>query len=397
MATYEYQARTATGESVKGLMQAENELAVARALDEKNLYPVRVAEQRARTASSSGGRVKLSHVGTVYGQLADLLRAGVPLLRSLETIAKAGVSQRMAATLRRVNESVSAGKALADAMAEQPDVFPSLHVAMVRAGEKAGFLEDVLSNLATFIERVDEMRSKIRGAMIYPIILSVLGVAVTMVMLVWFVPRLRGMLAGSEPPMMTRVLFVLSDTLRFHWPVLLGILAAVVVGVGVFVRSPAGRRAWEKWRLRLPGVGKVIRTVSITRFCRILGTMLANGVPILQALHISKDATGSVILADHIDQAAESVRRGETLSEPLRTSGMFPAEVLEMISIAEESNQLDRVLVQIADTVERRTDRQVDQAVRMIEPLILVMMAGVIGVVAYALLTAIFSMAQSLG
>jgi general secretion pathway protein F/type IV pilus assembly protein PilC len=153
---------------------------------------------------------------------------------------------------------------------------------------------------------------------------------------------------------------------------------------------------WERWRLRIPVIGKVIRTVSITRFCRIFGTMMANGVPILQALAISKDAAGSVVLAEHIDKAAESVRGGQTLTAPLRACGLFPPQVLEMIAVAEESNQLDKVLVEIADTVERRTDRQVDQAVHLIEPVVLVLMAITIGTLALGLLYPILTMAQSI-
>ncbi|MCD6303777.1 MAG: type II secretion system F family protein [Planctomycetes bacterium] len=395
MPTFQYEARTVTGETVSGIMQADTEGAVARALDEKRLYPVRVREHRS-AAGRQGRRIRLRDVGVMYGQLADLLRAGVPLLRALDTISRAGINQQLAKVLKKVAEGVSAGKTLADAMADSSGVFPSLHVAMVRAGEKAGFLEDVLENLATFIERVDEMQSKIRGAMIYPIILTCLGAAVTVGMLVWFVPKLRTMLAGTTPPAATRILFAMSDALRQHYLLLLAGLAAVVVSAWTFIHSDSGRRTWERWRLKIPGVGKVIRTISITRFCRILGTMLANGVPILQALHISKDATGSVILADNIEQAAESVRAGETLTAPLRASGLFPPQILEMIAVAEESNQLDRVLVQIADTVERRTDRAVDQAVRMVEPLILVVMASAIATLAVGLLSAIMSMTQAL-
>jgi general secretion pathway protein F/type IV pilus assembly protein PilC len=396
MATFQYLARTAAGDEVSGLIQADNETAAARALDERKLYPVRVMEQRA-ARRLGGGKVRLREVGVMYGQLSDLMKAGVPLLRGLETISKTGAGAGLAAVLHKVAEAVSGGKALAEAMADQPQAFPNLHVAMVRAGEKAGFLEDVLANLSQFIERVDEMRSKIRGALIYPLVLTSLGVSVTMFMLVWFVPRLKTILQGAHPPAATRVLFALSEALNEHWPIVLGVLAAVVTGIWAFVNSRTGRRVWERWRLKIPGAGKIICTLSITRFCRVLGTMLHNGVPILQALSISKDATGSLVLAENIEQAAESVRSGETLTEPLRASGLFPSQILEMIAIAEESNQLDRVLVEVAETVERRTDRAVDQAVRLIEPLVLVMMAAGIGLLAYALLTAIMSMAQSLG
>ena len=395
MATFQYQARTTDGRQISGLVQADNETAAIRSLDERSLFPIKVSEQRA-ARGTGGGKVRLRDVGVMYGQLADLLRAGVPLLRALETIARAGVSERLAKVLRKVGEGISAGRTLADAMAEEPAAFSSLHVAMVRAGEKAGFLEDVLSNLSDFIERVDELRSKIRGAMIYPVVLSVLGMTVTAGMLLWFVPRFKTMFSGRDLPAPTRLMFALSDTLLESWPLLLAGLVLGVVTIMGAIKSPWGRRVWERWRLKFPVVGRVIRTISITRFCRILGTMLANGVPILQALAISKDATGSIILADQIEKAAESVRAGEALSEPLRASGLIPPQILEMIAVAEESNQLDRVLVEIAETVERRTDRQVDQAVHLIEPIILVFMAITIGTLAVGLLYPILTMAQTL-
>jgi general secretion pathway protein F len=210
------------------------------------------------------------------------------------------------------------------------------------------------------------------------------------------VPRFKTMFTGRALPLPTRIMFGLSDMLLENWPLLLGGLVLAVLAVASAVRSRLGRRVWEHWRLRIPVLGRVVRTISITRFCRILGTMLANGVPILQALAISKDATGSIILADRIEEAAESVRAGETLAEPLRAGGLIPPQILEMIAVAEESNQLDRVLVEIADTVERRTDRQVDQAVHLIEPIILVFMAITIGTLAVGLLYPILTMAQSL-
>jgi len=394
MATFQYQARTADGRVITGLIQADNETTAVRTLDERSLFPIRVTEQQA--ARTQQRRLRLRDVGITYGQLADLLRAGVPLLRALETIAKAGINERLAGVLRRVGEGVSGGKDLAEAMGEFPEAFSPLHVAMVRAGEKAGFLEDVLSNLSNFIERVDELQGKIRGAMIYPVVLTVLGMSVTVFMLMWFVPRFKTIFVGRDLPFVTELMFGISDTLVNNWPLVFGAVVGVVLAVVLMLRSEAGALLWARVKLRLPILGRVVRTIAITRFCRVLGTMLANGVPILQALHISKDATGLPVLAGHIEEAAESVRGGETLAEPLRASGMIPPQILEMIAIAEESNQLDRVLVEIAETVERRTDRQVDQAVHLIEPLILVLMAAMIGMLAVGLLYPILTMAQSL-
>jgi general secretion pathway protein F/type IV pilus assembly protein PilC len=233
--------------------------------------------------------------------------------------------------------------------------------------------------------------------MIYPIMLSVVALSVTVGMLVWFVPRFKDLFGQQRDlPAPTRIMFAVSDALRQGWPMILAGLAAAIIGGTMLLRSRRGRMLWERWRLRVPVIGKVIRTVSVTRFCRILGTMMANGVPILQALAISKDATGSTVLAEHIDKAAESVRGGQTLAEPLRACGLFPPQVLEMIAVAEESNQLDKVLVEIAETVERRTDRQVNQAVQLIEPVVLVLMAITIGTLALGLLYPILTMAQSI-
>ncbi len=394
MAIFQYEARTSVGDVVTGVIQADNEQGAARALDERKLYPIRLTEKKSQRVAT--GKVRMRDVGIMYGQLADLIRSGVPLVRSIDTIVRASSNPRLAAVMKKVCEGVSGGKELAEAMGEQGQAFPPLHIAMVRAGEKAGFLEDVLANLASFIERLDELQSKIRGAMIYPIILSTVALTVTVGMLVWFVPRFKTVFGERELPAPTRIMFAISDILLQYWPVLLGALAAAVIGVIMLMRSSRGKMLWERWRLKVPGIGKVMRTISVTRFCRILGTMMANGVPILQALSISKDATGSTVMAEQIDKAAESVRGGKTLTEPLRECGLFPPQVVEMIAVAEESNQLDKVLVEIADTVERRTDRAVDQAVQLIEPVVLVLMAITVGTLAVGLLYPILTMAQSI-
>lgn len=396
MAEYQYIARTAAGEEVTGRIQADSQAAVVRTLDEQQLYPVEVTEGEEAQSVRRGGRVRRRHVGMMYEQLGDLLTSGVPMLRSLEIIARSGTRGRLSAIVRELYEDVSAGKTLADAMAAHGKVFAELHVAMVRAGEHAGFLEEVLVNLAGFIERQDELRGKVRGALAYPAVLAIVGLAVTLGMLVWLVPNFRTIFEGIEQPLPTRVIFAASKLLVANKVVLACVAVLGVMGAWGFLRSPAGHGLWERWKLRIPVLGPTIRVVAITRFCRILGTMLANGVPILQALDISKDATGSQVLSDSIAAAAEAVRKGQPLAGPLRASGLFPVEIVEMIAVAEESNQLDRVLVQVADTVERRTNRQVDTAVRLVEPLILVLMAATIGFIAVALLYPIFTMAQQI-
>jgi general secretion pathway protein F/type IV pilus assembly protein PilC len=250
--------------------------------------------------------------------------------------------------------------------------------------------------LAEFLERLDELRSKVSGAMIYPALLTVVGTAVMLGAMIFFVPRFEPLLSGVHQSVPTRLLFAFSHVVRDYWYLL-------ILGVGggasllwSTLNSPVGRRWLERWRFKLPVVGTALRMVAITRFCRILGTMLANGVPLLQALSISKDSTGSPLLADRVAAAAENVRAGKSLTEPLAAGGMFPEQIIAMISVAEESNQLEKVLVHIADTVERRTNRQVDQAVRLVEPLILCAVAAAVGFLAMGLLLPIFTMASTL-
>ncbi len=398
MATYQYVARTATGEEVAGVLEAESSAAVVRALDEKSLFPVQVDERQpaAQVRAFGMGRVRARDVGIFYGQLADLLRAGVPMLRALDTLMTALGSGRLREVVRRIRMEVSEGRPLADALADRLDIFAGPHVAMVRAGERGGFLEDVLTNLSDFVERQDELQGKVRGAMVYPALLVSLLVVVVTIALVVFVPQFEEFLRDAPKPLPTVVLFKMSEVLRRDWLLVLGFVGLGVFLVWAFLRSAAGRRAWDQLRIRLPVFGKAVRMVSLTRFCRVLGTMLSSGVPILEALSISKDATGSVVLGETIGGAVENVRAGEPLADPLRESGAFPLEIVEMIAVAEESNQLETVLVRIADTVERRTNRQVDLTVRLLEPLILVIMAAVIGFVVVALYYPIFTMASTL-
>lgn len=399
MAEFRYTAKTDQGEKVSGVITADSEAAVLRFLDEKNLFPVSVSDVAgvtSRKPRTPGRRISTRDIGVMYGQLADLIGSGVPLLRALESLARSTVNARLREVLKEIRASVAEGKSLTGAMRDHEQVFPALHTAMVQAGERASFLEDVFRSLSQFLERLDELRSKVLGAMIYPALLTVVGLAVLIGALIFFVPRFEPLLSGVHQSFPTRLLFALSHAVRGFWYLLAAALAGVVGLLWSSLKSETGKRLIEEWRLKIPVVGVALRMVAITRFCRILGTMLANGVPMLQALAISKDSTGSPLLADRIAEAAENVRAGKSLTEPLRAGGLFPDQIIAMITVAEESNQLEKVLLHIADTVERRTNRQVDQAVRLVEPLILCAVAAAIGFLALGLLLPIFTMASTL-
>ena len=398
MPKFQYTARNLSGGKVSGNVEAEGEIAAARLLENRELFPIDVwSPEAGGSATSFRRRISSRDLGVMYGQLSDLLASGVPLLRSLKSLVKSTVNKRLAVVLREIHNEVADGQSLHKSMAGHQDIFPTLHTVMVQAGERASFLDDVLESLSVFLERLDELQGKVLGALVYPSMLVLLGGSVMIGALVFFVPKFEPMLAGIDKPMPTEIVFLLSESVRRYWLIIAAGIGGLIAFFWSVLQSQAGKQAMERWRLKIPVAGNALRMVAITRFCRILGTMLANGVPILQALAISRDATGSALLAKNIDEAIENVRAGEPLTEPLKAGGMFPEQVIAMISVAEESNQMQKVLLQIADSVERRTNQQVDQAVRLIEPAILCLVAVGIGFLALGLLLPIFTMASSLG
>ena len=394
MPSYTYNAVSKTGESVTGVLTAENYQVALRLLDEQALYPVKVSEGIAASKLSfrGGGRVKGRHLTIFYGQMADLLRAGVPILRAMDVLGRQGSQGTLSQVIRELREDVAGGSSLGDAMAKHPRVFAPLQASMVRAGEQGGFLEDVLARIAIFSEKQDELRNKVLGAMLYPFILVLVGSGVILGLMIFVVPKIRQHLREESFNFLTVVVFWLCDAVTEHYLTILMGVVGLLIGLSIVIRTDWGRHASDVVKLRAPVVGPILTMVAICRFCRILGTMLQNGVPILQALRISKDSAGNKILAGVINDAADSVKKGAALSAPLGECGLFPPAVVDMIAVAEEGNNLESVLVQIADTNEARTARQIDLAVRVLEPVLLTIMAAVVGCFMIALILPILTM-----
>ena len=399
MPAYAYKARTLDGNTVSGVVTAENQPSALRQLDDRALFPTElcVGGQADKAAipwlrRRVGGR----HLATFYGQFADLLRAGVPVLRSLELLAKQSTSPLLSEVLLEVREDVSGGDALADAMSRHSAAFTDLQVAMVRAGERGGFLEDVLTRIAYFTEHQSELRSKLIGSMIYPCILLTAGTGVVFFVMSFVVPKIRPFLTGGgrELPLLTQVVFGFCDLVTHYGLFLFAGVVALLLGLRPYLRSESGKRLMDQIKLKVPVLGNIVTLVSVCQFCRILGTLLNSGVPMLSALAVSKESAGNVIISEAIGRATDNVNRGETLSEPLGKSGLFPSDIVDMLAIAEESNNLEQVLIQIADTNEVRTARSIDIAVRILEPLLLMVMAGMVLLIALALLVPILTISK---
>jgi general secretion pathway protein F len=392
MSEFQYKAREISGQQVAGVLTAGSEQEALSILAGRSLFPLNLelAPETVAKQKKKGRRVRPKHLALTYSQLADLLRSGVPLLRSLELLENKTQHSGLKAVLEAVREDVAQGTRLAEAMRKHPKVFSELATSMVRAGEEGAFMEDVLKRIADFTDHQEMLKSRVMGAMVYPVFLLVMGIVVVTAMLVFFVPKFtpifERMSTKGNLPAATTWLLAISDGLQHYGLILAALIAGGVIYVMRLMRTDEGRLWVDKMRLRVAGAGPIFRSFAISRFCRILGTLMKNGVPILESLRIAKDATGNRVLSAAIATAAENVSTGKALASPLAKCGEFPVEIVEMISVGEEANNLEQVLIEIADALERQTNRTLDLAVRMLEPIMLTVLAGMVLFVVVALL-----------
>jgi len=382
--TFEYQALDASGVRQTGTLAGASEQAVLYELESRRLIPVAVVERAGRVRR---GRIPTRWLATSYAQLADLLGAGVPLLRALKLLSGKASKPRLAAVFTEIADRVAEGDELAAAMGDRPDAFPRVHVAMVRAGEKGGFLEDVLARLAAFVAGQNELRAKVVGSLIYPGVLVTFGVVILGIVFGFFVPMFKPLFERLERlPLPTRILFAISDAVGAYAPVTLAVLGVLAVVFWRASRRDDVGRALTVARTRAPVVGPLTRSLAAARFCRMLGTLLTNGVPVLASMEIARESAGNVLMEEAVEAAGEAVRAGDPLAGPLAASGLFGEDVVEMIAVAESANSLDQTLITIADTIERRVDRLLGAAVKLIEPLLILAIASVVGFVAVGLI-----------
>lgn len=403
MPDFVYTARNAKGQDVSGTMSANSKREMLAALADRSLFPIKVVPaEPPKPKWQIQRRIKSQLVATNLSQLADLLRNGVALLAALEILADQATHPALGEVLKDIHDQVAEGTGLDEAMARYPNVFSELTVSMVRAGCEGAFLEDALKRTADFLELQESLKSRIMGAMTYPAFLATAGTTVVVVLIVFFVPKFAELFArlerqGGGLPAATVALLWLSGALGRYGLFLVGGLVALVVWLRRAAATPQGRVTVDRWRLKIPVMGAIVLNNAVSRFCRVLGTLLHNGVPLLRALEISSDSTGNRVLADAIRQSAENISSGETLAQPLAACGLIPRSVMAMIAVAEESNNLDAVLINIADGLDQKTARQLDMMVRLIEPLMLVIMGGVIMFVLVALLMPVFDMSAAVG
>lgn len=396
MPNFDYIALHGSGQEVTGREEGASEQEVSRRLAARDLFPVRIEPATPRVAFSNGFTrgVRKRHVSIFYSQLSDLLRSGVPLLRALELLGRRTASPPLQQVVRAVREQVAEGTPLAEALAQHPRVFTELAVSMIPAGEEGSFLDQVLKRVAVFTRKQQELKGQVIGALAYPVFLMTMGTIIVTGLLVFFVPKFapnfERISERGELPWATTALLGFSGFLHDYGILLLVLIGLAAFAVARYLATKAGRLRLDHFRLAAWGLGPVMQSLAISRFCRILGTLLTNGVPILRALRIAKDATGNRLLSNAIAAGSENIASGASLTEPLAASGYFPEEVVEMIAVGADSNNLEEVLIEIGDNLERDAQLRLDLFVRLLEPVMLFLIAGLILFVVAALLLPIF-------
>jgi type II secretory pathway component PulF len=330
-------------------------------------------------------------------QLSSLLAAGVSLSRALRILFREAETPAAKVQWKGIHDTVVDGVPLADAMARYPQTFPAVHVAMVHAGETGGFLAEVLAQIAEFHNRTRELKSKVMSAMIYPAVLLVLALFVMVFLMLFFIPRFKEVFAGfgATLPLVTRIIVACSDTLSHYGIFVAGFLVAAAWGVRDWARTERGRRVWERLLLRVPLVGPLNARFAMARFCRMLGTLIQAGVPLMSVLRVACDSLGNQTLIDALGGSIERVKKGSSLAVSLRDCPeIFPGPVIEIISVAEETGRLGEELIRIAASTESDLERRLRSTVALVEPLMLFVIAGFIATIFIGMVLPIFSLEE---
>lgn len=411
MPAYAYTGLNQSGKTVKGIESAESVGALKAALKRGGIYLTAVTETSAAAAAQAAAtdreidlgrvfdRIKPQDVADVTRLLSTLLIAGVTLPEGLHALVEQVESPRFKGVLSDLGSKVNEGSSLADACKAHPDVFDKLYVNMVRAGEASGSLETVLIRIADFMEQQAELRSKVSTAMVYPVVMSIVGTFVVGILMVKVVPQISQMFEdqGAELPWTTRLLMWISHLFVDYWWAMIILAGLSYWAWRTWKDSEAGRRSLDTFILKAPVLGTLARKIAVARFSRTLATMLASGVQLLEALDIVRGLLSNVVLEDVVTEARNNIREGEGVAPALKRSGQFPPLVTHMISVGERSGQLEKMLSDVADTYDREVGTAITRSTAILEPVMIVAMAVVVGFIVFSIMTPILQMNQMVG
>ncbi len=397
--TYAYKVRDRQGKVISGKLEAENEASVSQRLREMGYFVIGVEEEKVSLGKKElhifKPKVKSKDVTVFTRQFATMINAGLPLVKCLNILSEQTESPVLTEVILDVQHEVEMGRSLSEALSKHPDVFKELYSSMVKAGEIGGVLDDVLLRVATTLESEDEIKRKIKSAMTYPAAMFAISMLLLVIMLIFVVPTFENMFSelGASMPLLTRVIMSISRFLTSWKGALLIIL--IIVGV-VFLRrwtkTPAGKKKLDSLKLRLPVFGVLFHKMALSRFSRTLGTLVASGVPILQALEITSNAVGNALMAEAVENVRAGVKEGDSIARPLGQSPLFPPMVTQMLAIGEETGALDTMLNKVSDFYDSEVSATVESLTSLLEPILIVFLGAVVGIIVVALYMPIFSL-----
>ena len=396
MPRFEYTARTRGGDLVTGCVEADSPAAAAAKI-RADAFPLQIKLVRGRRLApvSFIRRVSPAVLAAFTRQLRDLLKGGVPIVRALTVLSKQTENERFAATIEDLRARVQDGASLAEALAGHPEAFKGLYVSMVRAGEMGGVLEPVLERLAELLDRDTELVGRVKSALVYPAFLVAVGFGTVTFLLYAVIPKFVSLFEdmGQALPLPTRMLIGLTGFLTGPWGIVFYAVVALLVYAAVrYARTPEGRLFIDGWKLKLPILGRIQNRLIVARFARTLGTLSANGVPILAALDMAQETVGNEVLSRELEGVRKGVKDGRSLALPLSRSAIFPPMVIDMVAVGEEAGNLEDALLRVAETYEREVDVALRAAVSLLEPVLIFCMAGVVAFVVAAMLLPVFEL-----
>ncbi len=406
MAVFEYSGiAIATGKAVKGVRDAESPKALRAALRKDGILLSAATEDSGKAKATKKGdidvlavfrRVSTTDVAEMTRQLATLIRAGIPLIEAIHALTEQLGKQEMVRILKSIGERLKEGTSLSKAMEVHPKAFPPLYVNMVAAGEASGTLETVLERLADFMEKQARLTGKVGAALMYPMLMAIIGTLLMTVMMVGVVPKVTAIFQSLDHPLpwYTQLLIFTSGVLAGYWWLIAGLVALSVFLFRRWVKKPEGRLKFDTIRLKMPIFGKLFQMLAVSRFARTLSTLLASGVPLLRAMDIVKNVLDNARLEKVVEDATASIREGQNIADPLRASGYFPPLVTHMIAVGEKSGQLEQMLGSVAESYDSQVEVRVQGLTSLLEPLIIVFMGGAVGFVAFAILMPLMQMSD---
>jgi len=405
MPVYEYTALDRTGKNIKGIIDADNPPTARQKLRTSEIFPIELKETFAQPRDLPAGHISFSsffhrittgEISSITRQLATLLNAGIPLVSSLEALITQAINPLLKKVLAEIKESVNEGNGLSFSLSKHPKYFSQIYINMVHAGEASGSLDLVLERLADFSENQEALKGRIRAAMTYPIVMLIIGVLALMLLVTFVVPKFVDVFNEMEHalPLPTLIVIGASKLLKSFWWAILLVIIAVIYSLRQFKRTARGSRLWDKIKFDAPVIGTLNIKMAMARFGRTLGSLTQSGVPLISSLQIVRNIADNSLFADVIDNAMEEIQAGKSLAIPLSRSKWIPPVVIQMIGVGEHSGDLEKMLNKIADIYEREVESQISMLTSMLEPVMILIMAVIVGFIAFSIVLPILEMSQ---